>query len=439
MAGGFIMKRAIIAVSLLVLATIPSDSTAHRRKHTHVAAHEHAGAFAMLDEGRQTFRFDTFGDEAFWGGTLRLHEAVATLTPRDALGVGLKVDVDALPPPLRARVKRGAVDLDDPATTLALLKLDAVVGVKGFFDGSGALASIGIQCALCHSTVDDSAAPGVGSRLDGWANRDLDVGKIVSFAPNLQPIADLLKTDVETVKKVLLAWGPGKFDAELLLDGKGFRDDGVTSAATLIPPAFGMAGVNAHTWTGNRGTVTYWNAFVANIEMHGQGVFVDPRLNDPAKFPVAAAAGFADIRNDPDLVTPKLPALHFYQLSLQAPPPPPGSFDADAAERGDALFEGKAGCAGCHVPPIYTEPGWNLHSASDIGIDDFQAMRAPDDVYRTSPLNGLWTHQKGGFFHDGRFATLNDVVDHYDGFFGLGLEPDEKRDLVEYLKSLPDE
>jgi hypothetical protein len=238
------------------------------------------------------------------------------------------------------------------------------------------------------------------------------------------------------VRQVLNSWGPGKFDAELLLDGKAFAPGG-GSGATLIPPAFGLAGVNAHTWTGNWGTVSYWNAFVATIEMGGKGTFFDPRLNDPVQFPVAAAAGFGNIRNDPDRVTSKLPALHLYQLSLPAPPPPPGSFDPAAAARGKALFTGKARCAGCHVPPIFTEPGWNLHAASDIGIDDFQSNRSPDKRYRTSPLNGLWTHQKGGFYHDGRFATLRDVVDHYDGFFGLTLDGGEKSDLVEYLKSLP--
>jgi hypothetical protein len=434
------VTRTIITLLMLACVALPPDASGHKRKHRRAdqAPVAHTDALAKLDEGQQTFRFDTFGDEAFWGGTLRLHEAVAELTPRDALGVGLKVDFDAFPPPLRARFRRGDVDLDDPATTLALLKLDAVVGVKGFFGDDGSLDSIGIQCALCHSTVDDAAAPGVGRRLDGWANRDLNVGAIISLAPNLQPLADTLGVDVPTVLKVLEAWGPGKFDAQLLLDGQGFQDDGVTSAATLIPPAFGLAGVNAHTWTGSWGTVSYWNAFVANIEMGGQGIFVDPRLNDPGQFPVAARNGFGNIRHDPDLVTPKLPALHFYQLSIDAPPPPPGSFDAAGAADGKDLFNGKAGCAGCHVPPIFTEPGWNFHTAAEIGIDDFQSSRAPDRVYRTSPLNGLWTHQKGGFYHDGRFATLNDVVDHYNGFFGLGLMPDEKSDLIEYLKSLPE-
>jgi hypothetical protein len=233
---------------------------------------------------------------------------------------------------------------------------------------------------------------------------------------------------------VLQSWGPGKFDAELFLDGKAFRPD-AKSAATLIPPAFGLAGVNLHTWTG-WGSVTYWNAFVANLEMHGQGTFFDPRLDDATQFPVAARAGFGNVRHDPDLITPRLANLHFYQLALPAPPPPPGSFDAEAAGRGDALFEGKARCATCHVEPLYTEPGWDMHRGEEIGIDDFQADRAPDHRYRTSPLKGLWTHQKGGFFHDGRFATLRAVVDHYDTFFALGLSDQEKNDLVEYLKSL---
>jgi hypothetical protein len=235
---------------------------------------------------------------------------------------------------------------------------------------------------------------------------------------------------------VLNSWGPGKFDAELFLDGKAFRPDG-NSAATLIPPVFGLAGINLHTWTG-WGSVTHWNAFVANLEMHGKGTFFDPRLNDPVQFPIAAAAGFGDVRADPDLITSKLAALHFYQLAIPAPKPPNGSFEQAAAARGEVLFNGKADCARCHVPPIFTEPGWNMHTPEEIGIDDFQANRAPDRRYRTSPLKGLWTHQTGGFYHDGRFATLGDVVQHYNQFFGLGLGTQEISDLVEYLKSLSD-
>jgi hypothetical protein len=408
----------------------------------------------MLSDGRATFRFDTFGDEHFWGDQLMLNKAIEGaqfggvgpgLSPRAALTLGLKVDVDALPAGLVKQLKQGQINLDDPAVTLALLRHNAVVGVKGFFNGdSPALTSVGINCALCHSTVDNSLAPGIGHRLDGWANRDLNVGQIVALAPNLQPFSDLLGMNQDTVRTVLRSWGPGKFDAELILDGKAFNPQQVSngvvtgtnvSGATLIPPAFGIAGVNLHTWTG-WGSVPYWNAFVANLEMHGSGIFFDPRLNDPVKFPIAAAHNFGNVRNEDDLITPKLAALHFYQLAIPAPKPPDGSFDPVAAARGDELFAGKANCERCHVEPQGTEPGWNMHPPAEICVDSFQANRAPDERYRTSPLRGLWTHQTGGFFHDGRFATLLDVVNHYNTCFSLGLTAQEKSDLVEYLKSL---
>lgn len=402
-----------------------------------------ANAQRMLEEGKRTFRFDTFGDEAFWSDALQVHRAIAGeklggvgpgVSPKAALAVGLKVDSDALPESLVSQLKSGQVNLDDPATTLALLKLDAVVGLKGSFKSDGGLQSVGITCAFCHSTVDDSLTTGVGRRLDGWANRDLNVGAIVMLSPNLKPVTDLLAVDEATVRKVLQAWGPGKFDAELFLDGKGFRPDG-KSAATLIPPAFGLAGVNLHTWTG-WGSVTHWNAFVANLEMHGQGTFYDPRLNNPAKFPVAARAGFGNVRSNRDLITAKLPALQFYQLAIPAPAPPSGSFDRAAATRGESVFNGPAKCSTCHVPPIFTEPGWNMHTAAEIGIDDFQAKRSPDERYRTAPLKGLWTRQRGGFYHDGRFGTLRDVVEHYNTFLKTNLSDRQKLDLVEYLKSL---
>lgn len=398
---------------------------------------------ALVEEGREIFRFDTFGDKVFWGGQLRLHEAVAGeanggvgpgLTPTDALGLGLKVDATALPEELRSQLAAGEVDLNDPATTLALLQIDSVVGVKGFFDEGGALTSIGITCAFCHSTVDDSFAPGIGERLDGWPNRDLDVGGIVALAPTLQPFVDVLGVDEATVRTVLDAWGPGRYDAMLILDGQGFRPDGAT-AAVLLPAAFGLAGVNLHTYTGFGG-VPYWNAHVAIIQMHGQGRFYDPRLNDAERFPVAAANGFADIRPENDLVTSKLPALHVYQLAIPIPTPPADRFDAAAAERGRAIFEGRAQCATCHVPPIYTEPGHNLHTPEEIGIDSFQADRSPTESYRTTPLGGLFTREEGGFYHDGRFATLGDVVDHYDAVLGLGLTAEERADLIEFLRSL---
>jgi hypothetical protein len=403
-----------------------------------------AHAVSEFRDGREIFRYATFGDEDFWGGTLGLHEAIAGaanggvgagVSPKTALAVGLKVDVDSLPRDIVRALRDGQVNLDDPAVTIALLRADAVVGLTGFFDKQKKqLTSVGIQCALCHSTVDNSFAPGVGHRLDGWANRDLNVGAIVSLAPRLQPVADLLRVDVQTLRDVLSKWGPGKFDAEVFMDGKGLRPDGKT-AATLIPPAFGLAGVNLHTWTG-WGGISHWNAFVANLEMHGKGSFYDPRLDDASRFPIAARERFGHVRADEDQITPLLGALQIYQLALAVPKAPRGSYDAKAAARGEALFNDKAKCATCHVPPLFTEPGWNMHTAEEIGIDDFQANRAPDQRYRTSPLRGLWTHTRGGFYHDGRFPTLAAVIQHYDAFLGLGLSASEQSDLEQYLRSL---
>jgi hypothetical protein len=398
----------------------------------------------MFQQGKQIFRFDTFGDEAFWGGALRLRQAIAGekkggvgpgVSPKAALAMGLKVDADALPAELVEQIKQGKVNLDDPATTVALLKLNAVVGVTGHLDGQGRLNSMGIQCAFCHSTVDDSFSPGIGHRLDGWPNRDLNVGAIVSLAPNLQPLADLLGVDAATVKKVLGSWGPGKYDAELNVDGKAMRPDG-KAAATLIPPAFGLAGISNHTWSGSRGTLPYWNAYVAVTQMHGSGTFIDKRL-DVAANPIAMKTKLGESRGTPDNVTAKLAALHYYQLSLPAPAPPENSFDSSAAKRGQQVFTTKAKCATCHVPPLFTEPGWNLHTPEEIGVDDFQAKRSPgEQSYRTAPLRGLFAHSKGGFYHDGRFLTLADVVEHYNSHLNLRLSGQEKTDLVEYLKSL---
>ena len=447
------VKLTLVLVTIgAVLFTLTGRSDAHRgdseppdgKAFAQDGKQVDAAALAMVEDGKQIFRYDTFGDEAYWGDKLKLHQAIQGekfggvgpgVSPKTALAVGLKVDMEALPPELVQQIQEDKVDLDDPATTLALLKLNAVVGVQGRFKEDGSMKSVGISCALCHSTVDDAFAPGIGRRLDGWANRDLNVGAIVSLAPDLTVVQDLLGVDRPTLNTVLQSWGPGKFDAEVFLDGKAFRPDG-KSAATLIPPAFGLSGINLHTWTG-WGSITQWNAFVANLEMHGIGNFDDERLNDPVKFPIAAKNGFAHIRNEVDLITPKLPALQAYQLSLDAPVPPAGSFDEESARKGRELFNGKAQCAACHTPPLFTESGWNMHTAEEIGIDDFQAMRSPDERYRTAPLNGLWTHQKGGFYHDGRFATLLDVVNHYDGFRELNLTGQEKGHVVEYLKSLP--
>jgi hypothetical protein len=402
----------------------------------------------LFTEGRQTFRYDTFGSEDFWGGQLKLHNAIQGkkfggvgdgVSPKKALELGVKVDMEAVPPDVAAAIKAGQVNLDDPANTLLLLKANAVVGVTGFFNADGkTLRSIGIQCSLCHSTVDDAFMPGIGRRLDGWPNRDLNVGAIAASAPDLKAFVDMLQVDEATVKKVLTSWGPGKYDAELSLDGKAARPDG-KPAATLNPAAFGLAGVNNHTWTGSWGGVTYWNAYVSNTQMHGKGRFFDPRLQDAQKYPVAARTK-QGLKNDKDdRITAKLAALQFYQLSLPTPKAPAGAFDPTMARNGQALFNGKASCANCHVPPLFTEPGWNLHTPEEIGIDDFQAKRSPDGRYRTEPLRALWNIKqihKGGFYHDGRFATLNDVVDHYNNHFELKLADNEKRDLVEYLKSL---
>jgi hypothetical protein len=437
-----------VATAALLATILKADreNRDERLEGNDAAIRDHAAK--LVRDGRQIFRFDTFGSEAFWGGALRLHETIAGIanggtgpgvSPLTAAALGLKIDADALPPDVVNAVRRGAVRLDDPATTLTLLKLDAVVGVKGFFDTSGKLTSVGIQCALCHSTVDQSfstsAIPAgvIGKRLDGWPARDLNVGAIIASAPTVKPFADLLSTDEGTVRKVLMSWGPGKFDAELILDGKAFRPDG-KSAATLLPPAFGLAGSSQHTYTG-WGGIAHWNAFVANLEMSGSGTFWDPRLNDASRFPIAAKAGFGNRRPEKDVVTPKLAALHAYQIAIPAPRLERNPFNG-RARNGQALFAGKARCATCHVPPLYTEPGWNMHTPEEIGIDDFQANRSPDGRYRTTPLAGMMAKQKGGFYHDGRFATLIDVINHYDRHFNLRLTEEEKRDLAAFVASL---
>ena len=363
----------------------------------------------LMDQGREAFRYDTFGSEAFFSVGLGLHQAIEGSKFPGGVGDGVS-----------------------PKTALS-------VGLKG----------VGITCAFCHSTVDNSFAPGIGKRLDGWANQDLNVGAIVALSPNLQGVADLLnkaggpQVDVPTVQKVLMSWGPGRFDAELFMDGKAFGPGG-SNASTLIPDAFGLAGVNAHTWTGNWGTVTYWNAFVSNLEMHGApGTFFDPRLDDKNRFPVAAANNFGHVSTPPgeDRISPRLGPLQFYQLSLPTPKPKAGTdFDQGGSDRGRVLFNGRAQCATCHVPPMFSEPGWNLHTPGEIGLDDesgkFEAERSPDGKYRTTPLAGRLFKRTRGFFHDGRFTTLMDVVNHFDSFQKLGLSDNEKSDLVEYLKSI---
>jgi cytochrome c5 len=413
----------------------------------------------LVAQGRNVFRNDTFGDEEVWGGVLGLQKAIEGkklggvgpgISPKTALALGLKVDASAIPPNVAAAIKAGKVNLDDPAVTVTLLKLNAVVGVKGFFNKRGTLKSVGITCAVCHSTVDNSFAPGIGKRLDGWPNQDLNVGAIVAAAPNLTPLENALNVDEATLKKVLLGWGPGFFNAELNLDGKAFGPDGTShSAATRIPSAFGKDGQNLHTWEGGWGSVTYWNAFVANLEMHGEGNFLDPRLDDKAKFPIAAAAGFGHTRpyvgegvlpvpaqaQAPDRITEALRALDFYQHWLPAPAPPANSYNHAAAARGKVVFDGVGKCSSCHMGSLGTAPGYNAVKPAQICIDSFAADRGPDGTYTIAPLQALFTRSKRGFYHDGRFKTLLDVVNHYNSCFNLHLSSGQKSDLVQYLKS----
>jgi hypothetical protein len=355
-------------------------------------------------DGKSIFRFDTFGDEQLWTDTLRLHEVIeAAVSPRVALSVGLKVDAEPLPPDFLA-----THDLDDPATTLELIRLNAVVGVVGKV-ADGQLKSVGITCALCHSTVDDSVTKGIGRRLDGWHNGDLNPGAIIALSPALTPAQ----------KSVYNSWGPGKYDPRFNIDG--------INGPLVMPPIFGLRGVGFETFTGD-GPISYWNNYVAVTQMGGHGSFSDPRIG-------------LSITQTPDLVTPKLPALLDYQLSLATPPPPAGSFDAVAARRGALLFARKANCASCHVPPTYTDvlsgPDPSeplLHEPSEVGTDPLYATRSATKRYRTTPLRALWQHPP--YFHDGSASDLLAVVNHYDRFFVLGLTTREKSDLVEFLKSL---
>jgi mono/diheme cytochrome c family protein len=354
---------------------------------------------ALIEEGRQVFRHDTFGDEVLWTDTLQMHRVIETaVDPVTALSVGLKVDSDAVP----ASVLQSA-DLRDPATTVALLKLDAVVGLKGTVttvDGRDRLTAVGTTCALCHSTVDDSVQKGIGKRLDGWPNRDLNPGAIIALSPAL----------TAAQRDVYNSWGPGRYDPRFNRDGANFP--------VLIPPAYGLAGAPLATYTGD-GDVSYWNAYVAVTQMGGQGVFVDPRIG-------------AEVRRTPDRVTPVLPALREYQLSLRAPAPPAGSFNPDAARRGEAVFAGAGRCSSCHGGIALTDA--RLHAPAETGSNGFYASRSATKMYRATPLRGIWQHPP--YFHDGSAATLRDVVERYENTLRLGLTEQQRTDLVEFLKSL---
>jgi hypothetical protein len=361
----------------------------------------------QIATGRDIFRYDTFGDEKFWTDTLRMHEVIeAAVTPEVALSVGLKVDADAIPPDVQAAIAAGKVDLRSTATTLALIKMNAVVGLKGTvqtIDGKDRLTRVGVTCALCHSTVDNSFAKGIGKRLDGHANIDLNPGAIVALSPALSAAQ----------KSVYNSWGPGHYDPRFNIDGK--------NTPIVIPPAYGLAGVDKETFTAE-GPVSFWNAYVAVTQMHGQGNFQDSRLG-------------IDVRQEPDLVTSKLPALRDYQLSLSAPIPPAGSFDVAAASRGREVFAGAGKCTTCHAGNTLSDiNSGKLHAASETGMDPAYAMRTSQKAYRTTPLRGLLQHPP--YFHDGSAATLADVVARYEQVRKLSLTPAQRTDLIEYLKSL---
>jgi len=359
-----------------------------------------------IDDGRQIFRFDSFGDERQWTDQLRMNEVIeAAVDPVTALTLGLKVDVDALPDEVILALMAGQVDLTDPATTLALIKLNAVVGVVGNVqnvNGKDRLVSVGITCALCHSTVDDSFIPGIGSRLDGWPNLQLDPGAIIAASPAVP----------DPVKAVYRSWGPGMFDPRFNIDG--------LSTPLVIPPAYGLLGVDKETYTAE-GPVSYWNKYVAVTQMGGSGSFIDPRLG-------------IEIVRHPELVEPKLAALRDYQFSLAKPVPPAGSFDAAAADRGKIVFQSVGKCASCHIPPLYTDVNiGRLHAPAETGMDPAYANRTTSKRYRTTPLRGLATHAP--YFHDGSAQTLSDVVEHYDTVLRLKLTAEQKQDLTEFLKS----
>jgi mono/diheme cytochrome c family protein len=358
-----------------------------------------------IAQGQQVFRHETFGDEQFWSDTARMHEVIATsVSPELALSVGLKVDAAAIPADVAQAIKDGKVNLKDPATTVTLLKLNAVVGLKGTVEtvgGRDSLVRVGVTCALCHSTVDNSFAPGIGQRQDGWPNMDLNVGAIIALSPAV----------TAAQKAVYKSWGPGKYDPRYNQDGK--------STPLVLPPAYGLAQVRNETYTAE-GPISYWNAYVAVTQMHARGNFSDPRLG-------------INITYSPDLVTPRLAALRSYQHSLPAPPAPAGSFDATAAGRGGAVFDQQ--CASCHVGRSGTDNNNGvLHAAEETGMDGAYAARTANKQYRTTPLRGLWQHPP--YFHDGSAKTLADVVAHYVRVRKLTLSEAERRDLVEFLKSL---
>ncbi len=374
-----------------------------------------ARSVPVAPNGQAIFRFETFGDETFWTDTLRMQTVISSaVDPTTALKVGLKVDTDSLPPAVVKGIQDGSISLTNPATTVALLKLNAVVGVKGVVkteNGHDVLTRVGITCALCHSTVDNSFAPGIGKRRDGWANHDLNVGAIIALSPALSPAQ----------KAVYNSWGPGKYDARYNFDGK--------NNPAVIPPAYGLLGVHRITYTGDGPDIQYWNRYVAVTQMHGHGSFTDNRATPPD-----------NVQNPPDSVSALLPPLQAYQLSLSNPAVAPGSYDAAAAARGRAVFNGAGKCATCHTGALFTDANTRLHSPSEVVSEPEPnngpslASRSVTKMYRTTPLRGLAQHAP--YFHNGVALTLGDVVNLYNTRKGLNLTAAQKSDLVEYLKTL---
>ena len=368
----------------------------------------------LIEQGRATFRYETFGDETQWTDTLRMHEVIrSAVDPTTALAVGLKVDSQALPAEVVKGIRDGSISLKSPATTVALLKMNAVVGLQGTVetrDGKDTLTRVGVTCALCHSTVDDSFAPGIGKRLDGWPNRDLNPGAIIALSPALSPAQ----------KATYKSWGKGKYDPRYNLDGK--------SGAQVIPPAYGLASIHRVTTTGDGVNLAYWNRYVAVTQMGGHGTFVESRT------------GVSVTHGSVDRVEGKLAALQAYQLSLPAPAAPAGSFNVAAAQRGKLVFEGAGKCATCHSGEQFTDANQRLHAVSDVvsepeaaGVPSY-ASRSATRTYRTSPLRGIWQHAP--YFHNGSAATLEDVVSAYDKRKSLGLTAQQSGDLAQYLRSL---
>ena len=419
-ASGLGARRSRVGSSLAIAARVLTGLTVAYGFFACGSTVSHPVPVATLDpqlvaQGRAVFRYETFGDETFWTDTLRMHEVIRTaVDPKTALSVGLKVDTDSLPAAVVQGIQNGSISLTSPATTVALLKLNAVVGVRGTVasvNGQDVLTRVGITCALCHSTVDNSFAPGIGKRLDGWPNHDLNPGAIIALSPAL----------TAAQKAVYNSWGKGKYDARYNLDGK--------NAPTVIPPAYGLRGVHSVTYTGDGAEIAYWNRYVAVTQMHGHGSFVEPRATPPS-----------NVQNPPDRVSSLLPALQAYQLSIPAPAAPAGSFDATAADRGRDVFNGAGKCAACHATALLTDANTRLHSATEVVSEPEPnggpslASRSATKMYRTTPLRGLSQHAP--YFHNGVAATLDAVVELYNTRKALGLTAQQKADLVQYLKTL---